>query len=260
MNISASNITFSYKNSSPIFSKLSFEINSGDIIFLLGHNGVGKTTLFKCLLGHLKIQEGEILIDNQSIYKMKQQLIAKKISYIPQAHFPTFNHLVIDVVLMGMMSKLGYFESPGKVQEKEAFKAMELLGISHLAYKGYGEISGGERQLCLIARAIVQGSDTFIMDEPCANLDYGNQLLILEQCRKLAKLGRAIIISSHNPDHALWYSNKVLAIHEREILCYGSTQKVLNETILSKIYAMNIKIATLDNGSSIKKICIPADF
>lgn len=257
MRIKVDNISFHYKKDTPVFRHLSFGIEPGKVVFLLGHNGVGKTTLFKCMLGILHPQEGEVLVDGTPVRSLSSMEVARKISYIPQAHFPTFNHLVIDVVVMGAMNRLNIYQTPGPEEETRAMEALQLLGIEHLAYKGYGEISGGERQLVLIARAVVQGSDTFLMDEPCSSLDYGNQLLILQHCVNLAASGKSILISSHNPEHTLWFSDHVIVMHDHEILCNGPTGEILTAEVLSTIYRIPIQITEAGEGDHRRSVCLP---
>ena len=253
MKLSVDKLHFKY-DKTEILKGISFEVESGDLLCILGPNGSGKTTLFKCILGFLNPHKGEVSINNENIRNIKRPDLAKKIAYIPQAHIPSFNYTVLDVVLMGRVSYVGTFSSLQDSDYDIAIEALEKLRILHLIDKGYGEISGGERQLVLIARAITQNSRILIMDEPTANLDYGNQVTVLKEVKKLSEEGYIIIMSSHNPDHAFLYSNKVLMMKKGEVVSIGSPNEVVDENKLSTLYSVDMELINIKNGH---KICVP---
>jgi iron complex transport system ATP-binding protein len=241
-----------------ILHDVSFTVKEGEILCILGPNGSGKTTLFKSMLGLLHLTQGEIKFDNQSITNMSRQKLARLIAYIPQAHTPSFHYKVQEVVLMGRTAHLGQFASPGVEDQRIAVKAMESMNILHLSDKAYTEISGGERQLVLIARAIAQQSKILIMDEPTSNLDFGNQMLVLNQVNQLAEQGYTIIMSSHNPEHAFLYASHVLLLKGGKVFQTGSPNEVMTEGILEKIYGIKVKIVdAIVSQSKVAKICIP---
>lgn len=241
-----------------IFTDISFNVNAGEILCLLGSNGVGKTTLFKTILGSLKPRGGDVLLDNQDITKWSREKIAQYIGYVPQYHSPSFPFTVLDIVLMGRAPYLGHFKIPSKKDRDIAIEAMQELNIGYLINKRYTNISGGEKQLVLIARALTQQPKLLIMDEPTANLDFGNQIKILKHIQFLAKQGKGIIISTHIPDHALRYGTNVAIMKKNMDFTFGKPDELLNEGTLKEIYDIGIKVI---NTSVIYnepiKVCIP---
>ncbi len=242
-----------------ILEDISFEIGTGDILCILGPNGVGKTTLFKTILGFLKLQDGSILLDRQDISKWSRKEFARAIAYVPQTHTPPFPYKAIEVIVMGRTSHLAMFSSPTSKDYKIAEKIMESLGISYLKDRIYTEISGGERQLVLIARALTQEPKILIMDEPTSNLDYGNQVRVLKRIKELSKRNIGIIMTSHFPDHAFMASTKVLAINRGSEYKIGTPKEVVTSELLEKIYNIRVQIDTvIDQRNSDKlKICVP---
>ncbi len=191
-----------------VLKGISLTVETGEVLCILGPNGTGKTTLFKSILGLLKLQAGSLKLDGKELSVLSRAQVARLIGYIPQAHQPPFPFKVMDVILMGRTAHLGLFASPGKRDREIAEEVIESLNIRHLQDKIYTQISGGEKQLVLIARALTQKPRILVMDEPTAALDFGNQLMVLSQIQKLAKRGLGIIMASHFPDHALLYSPK----------------------------------------------------
>lgn len=244
--------------SKTIISGLSLNIHSGEILCILGPNGVGKTTFFKTVLGFLKIKAGEISIDGDNIHNWSRKKLAKIIAYVPQAHTPPFPFLVKDVVTMGRTVHLGSFASPSKNDIAIAERSMEMLQISYLKDRIYTEISGGERQMVLIARALTQEPDFLIMDEPTSNLDFGNQIRVLEQINRLSQTGLGIIMTSHFPDHAFLCSSKVALFERNNKFTVGYADEVVTEENLKSAYGINVKITTTtDEDGSIIKSCVP---
>lgn len=234
-------VSFSYRHHQ-ILKEISFQFEAGQSICLLGKNGVGKSTLFKCLLGNLKPQQGKILIDKRPISNYSRNDLAKKIAYIPQSQKGIFSFSVFEMVLMGTTSHLRNFQQPGKRERELAESALEMLQIEFLRNKNFSEISGGEQQLVIIARSIAQQSKILIMDEPCANLDFGNQVRVLEMIRRLADKGYLILQSTHDPNQALQYADQVLVIQEGRLAASGEPPIVLTNERLSEIYQTQIQV------------------
>jgi len=230
-------LRFAYRKND-ILKGVSLSADYGEFISLLGRNGAGKTTLFRCLLKFLTRYSGAIFVDGLDIKTMRARDIAKRIAYIPQTHTPVFNYDVLTVVLMGTNATMSSFASPKEKHIARARSALESLGIAGLAGCGYAEISGGERQLVLIARALVQRSKIFIMDEPTANLDYGNQITVLRKIRELSGQGYLVLLSTHNPEHALRYSGRVLVLKDGVIDSDGLPQTTLTPECIEKIYGL----------------------
>ena len=246
-------ISFSY-NEEEIFSNISFSIEKGDVLCILGPNGTGKTTLIKCLNGLHDINSGEILINGKNIKKLSFREISKHIGYIPQSHVPSFPFKVFDVVLMGRAPYLNLTDSPKDEDKRIAFEALETLGIDDLKDKEYTNLSGGERQLVFLARVLCQKPDILILDEPTSHLDFGNQIRLLEIINNLSKSGLSIIMSSHFPDHAFLSSTKVAIMKDKGFIDFGTPNDVVNEDNLKKAYSIDVKLMELDDN---RKVCVP---
>ena len=247
---------YTYKT---IIKNISFEVKTGDILCILGPNGVGKTTLLKTILGFLKLQGGEILLDNEDIFKWNRKDFAKAIGYVPQGHIPPFPYKVIDVVVMGRTSHLSLFSSPSEREFRLAEEIIDSLGISHLKDNPYTEVSGGERQLVLIARALAQEPKILIMDEPTSNLDFGNQIRVLEHINKLAERNIGIIMTSHFPNHAFIASTKVLAMGGKNKFILGDSEQIVTSELLKELYNIDAQVNTIIDEFNNReiKVCVP---
>lgn len=257
--IKVQNLSFAY-DENKVLDDISFELGAGQLVAVLGPNGAGKSTLFKCILGLLKKHEGDIYLGGRNIKEMNRKEMAAVAAYIPQSETPVFNYTVMDSVLMGTTGMLSPLQSPGDEQIEIAEKAIEYLAIGYLADRGINELSGGERQLALLARAMAQRAKVLIMDEPTANLDYGNQQHVLRHIQKMAKQGYTILLSTHNPEHALQYATHVLSIKDHKVLAKGAADKVLDEALIKEIYGLDVKVMEAEIGGSIVRSCIPAKF
>ena len=238
-----------------ILENINFSTKEGELWCILGPNGVGKTTLFKSLLGLIPSKGGKILLNNKEMKTLSQKEISKKISYVPQIHVPPFPFKVIEVILMGRNPHFS-----GKISEKDldvVENAMKLLNIEYLKDMPYTEISGGERQLVLIARAIAQETDILVLDEPTSNLDFGNQIKVIDYLRDLVKIGKTVIMTSHFPDNAFLPETNLIIIGRNGFLKIGKGKDILTEDILEKIYNVNSKIVSLNNDFINTKICVP---
>ena len=251
--LEVNNISFSYDDEL-IFEDISFSINKGDVLCVLGPNGTGKTTLIKCLNGLQDIDSGEILINGKNIKKLSFSQISKHVGYIPQSHVPSFPFSVFDVVLMGRSPYLKLTESPRKEDEKIAEKSLKTLGIYDLKDKEYTNLSGGERQLVFLARVLTQQPDILILDEPTSHLDFGNQIKLLEIVDKLSDSGLSVIMSSHFPDHAFLSSTKVAIMKDKKFIDFGTPDEVVTEENLEKAYSIEVKLIELNEN---RKVCVP---
>lgn len=194
---------FSYDGSRQIFKAISFDVNAGEIICLVGPNGIGKTTLLNCLAGLWAPLEGSVLLDGKNMAGMPARDIARMIGYVPQTLHPSFDYTVLEYVVTGNAPWLNIFEKPGPEHYQRAEEALEQMAISHLADKPYTRLSTGELQQVSIARAIAQKARLILMDEPTAHLDYGNQLKVLRLIKGLSAKGYAVVLTTHNPDQVL---------------------------------------------------------
>jgi len=242
-----------------VVDSISLSINAGEVIGLLGANGCGKTTLIKTILGLQPIQGGEVLLDGTNIQSWTSAQIARVVGYIPQMHTPPFPFQVLDVVLMGRTAHIKPFASPSPKDVKIAEQALEMLDITYLRDRIYTEISGGERQLVLIARALAQEPKILIMDEPTASLDFGNQIRVLNHVNQLAGLNIAVLMSCHFPEHAFLYTNRVVLLNEGRILHSGTPDETITTERLKKLYGVDVDIITVNNRMNQEiQVCIPA--
>ncbi|MGD9867555.1 MAG: ABC transporter ATP-binding protein [Hyphomicrobiales bacterium] len=234
---------------------IDIDVREGEVLCLLGPNGGGKTTLFKTMLGLLTAQQGTVRIGGAPIASLPRGEIARRIAYVPQAHTAHFPYRVIDMVLMGRTAHLGPFATPGPRDRERARAALATLGIGHLAESEYTRISGGQRQLALIARALAQDAPTLVMDEPTASLDFGNQVLVLSQIRQLRQTGLSIVLSTHDPDHAFACADRVAILARGGIVALGKPDKVVTPARLKDIYGVTVSIGRLKGGQT---VCAPS--
>ena len=254
MSIEVKNLSFSY-GTRPVLQDISFRVEPGEFLSILGPNGVGKSTLFRCMLGLLSGYTGQVLVDGVDARQFSPREAARHIAYIPQSSRSIFNYSVFNIILMGRTSGLGTFRSPGKKDRELCRWAMEKVGITHLQNRCFHRLSGGEQQLVLIARALVQQAPVLMLDEPTANLDFGNQLLVLEQAKSLAQEGYTVIQTTHHPEQSYLYSDRILAIQEGRVLTEGTPKEVLTEDTIRALYGVDVQIVSLYHDSA--RICLP---
>ena len=256
MSIEVKHLSFSYGNRQ-VLRDISFSVGKGRLLSVLGPNGVGKSTLFRCILGLLHGFQGEITVDGASVSSLGARDLARRVAYIPQSNYPAFQYSVFDMVLMGTTAQSKSFSPPGPKQEAAARDALERLDIGHLAGRSYTRLSGGERQLVLIARALAQQSPVLLMDEPTANLDYGNQIRVLTKVRALADAGYTIVQSTHNPEQSYLFSHQILAMKDGRVLAHGAPGDVMNEDLIRALYGIDAEVVPLRDGRM--RVCIPRD-
>lgn len=254
MSIEIQDLSFAY-GKHQILNNINVSIPDGSLVNVLGPNGVGKSTLFRCILSLNKTYTGTILVNGKNLRDLNIRERAQEISYIPQTHSPIYNYEVIDVVIMSTGGSVGLLSTPTKRHRKIALDALEKVGIAHLAERTYTQISGGEQQLVLIARAIAQGSKTIIMDEPTSALDYGNTVRVLSCVRQLAREGLSIVQSTHQPDQAFLYSDKTLVLHQGTVHAFGDPKSVITQELISTIYNVDVEVNSLYNDKV--RVCVP---
>jgi ABC-type cobalamin/Fe3+-siderophores transport system ATPase subunit len=253
MKLAMHNISAGY-GSRTVISEISASVYSGEIVCLLGPNGSGKTTLFKAILGLIP-SRGDIHFDERSAWTFTTRERARALAYVPQIHIPPFPFNAIDIVLMGRTPFIGAFSVPSPHDRREAARVMNLLHIGHLADRNYAQISGGERQLVLIARALAQSPQFLIMDEPTLHLDFGNQIRTLNLIRQLATGNMGVIITTHVPDHAFACATRVIALLDGRIAADGPPKEVLSRELLKRMYGIDVDIISVAEG---RFLCVPA--
>jgi iron complex transport system ATP-binding protein len=235
-----------------VLKGISFKAEKGGLTTILGPNGSGKTTLFKCISGLWKYYKGEIKVDGIIIDKLSFKKRARLFSFVPQEHEPPFPYSVFDVVLMGRASYIGVFSSPGKKDYEKAEEALKTVGIEHLKNIPYTKISGGERQLTLIARAIAQEAPVMLLDEPTSHLDFKNQINILKKIKEIANMrGITVVMTLHDPNLAGLFSDKVVVINSGSKVAEGLPADIITEELIKRVYDIEIKKADIDGKSII---------
>lgn len=254
MMLSVRDLAFSYGSGARSLEGISLAVDKGDVLCILGPNGSGKTTLLRCLIGSLVASRGQIELGGVDARSQSPKRLAQQLAYVPQSTQSVFGHLVLDIVMMGRTSHLKRFETPGRQDVEIAKAALTSVGIAHLAGRQFTTISGGEKQLCLLARAVVQQPKVLILDEPAASLDFGNQIQILDILGRLAASGLAIVMTTHHPDHALQIGSSILALREGRVVADGPTKELLDEGFLSSLYGTPIRVIRSFDGLA---ACLP---
>ncbi|MGD1822099.1 MAG: ATP-binding cassette domain-containing protein [Pleomorphochaeta sp.] len=250
---------FSYKEKE-VFDNINFQVKSGDLVAILGPNGIGKTTLIRCMLGFLKWGKGSSLLNNKDIKKYSIKELWKTISYVPQSRNVEKSSLTgIEYILLGLAGKINYFNMPKQEDYKKARDIMDSLSISHLEKRKMNEISGGELQLFLIARALISEPKLVILDEPESNLDFKNQIIVLDVLSNLAKQNIAVIFNTHYPSHALQRANKSLLLSSKGYSIFGNTNSIITENNLVNAFRVKTTINYIETDHKVYADVLPLE-
>lgn len=242
-----------------IFDGVSFEVPTSQVFCLLGANGCGKTTLLRCVTGALKLDRGRILIGPDDLTTLNPTALARRLGVVYQDHVAPFAFSVLDVVRMGRAPHLGFFDNPSGRDTKMAEESIDRVGISHLRSRPYTAISGGERQLALIARALCQEPQIILLDEPTSHLDYANSIMVLRLLDDLASHGLTIVMTTHQPDHPLLMRSQVALIRDGSLLAIGAAEQVITTANLRRTYGIDVEVVTthLPGADRDVMICVP---
>ena len=258
MRLELKNVSCGYKKDEPVVRNINMELSDGDTCCILGPNGVGKTTLFKTMLNLLPPLNGQVCIDGENTADWKPKKMSSYMAYVAQAHTPAFPYLVREVAMMGRMGQIRGAAQPSRADYEIVEQALEDVGLRHLRDVAYTEISGGERQLLMIARALVQQPKILIMDEPCANLDYGNMILVMETICRLAERGLCVIFTSHMPDQAFFCNAKTALILRNQPMLFGSADRIITERNMYEAYHTDVQILeVIGKGGHPRKVIVP---
>ena len=242
MSVRIANLFFNYPHSKDIVLKnINLEVNSGEVLVLLGNNGCGKTTLIKNIAGLLKPQQGSIFVDDVDLLKLNINQRSKIISYVSQKVNMLEEIPVLDYLTFGFSNNLKFYEKPKKEHMDKAIEYSNKLNIGYLLNKNIDEISGGERQIVSICSAIIQDTDLVILDEPTSALDIKNQHTVLSIIKDIAsECGKTFILSSHNPNHALFLDSNVILLQNGKTSVIGNAKEIITKESLSEIYGENL--------------------
>lgn len=223
-------------NGHKVLDEISFQIEKGTICGLFGPNGSGKTTLLKCCSGSLKYPKGSLKIGGKEVSSLRAIDLARLVSYVPQSHKPPFPFMTKEVVLMGRNPHLNTFIGPNDQDLNRTSEALRMLRILDLADRPYTMLSGGQRQLVILARALNQETPVLLLDEPASALDFKNQINLWMILRSLAKMGKTILACTHDPNHISWFCDQSVVICDGRIIAFGPPEKSLSFEVMKRLY------------------------
>jgi iron complex transport system ATP-binding protein len=234
---------------------ISFNVNCGEVIAVLGPNGCGKTTLFRTLLGLSPAISGEVQLNGKSIQHMRANAIARSIAYVPQINGSAFDFSVIDIVEMARVTHIAWHAKPSKYDHACAIDALDIVGMADFRERRFAELSGGERQLVMIARSLASQANIILMDEPTASLDFGNQLRVHDTINTLKTKNVSILFTTHHPNEALLCATRTIAIDRHGVVHEGETSVLLTPDFVAQLYGVSVANLARVNASiaSIKK-------
>jgi iron complex transport system ATP-binding protein len=255
MTLAAHSLDFGYPGH-VVGRGLDLSLEKGEVLCVLGPNGSGKSTLFRTLLGLLAPLGGRVAIAGRDLHGLERAQIAREVAYVPQASASYFDFSLEEMVLMGRTAHLGTFAAPGERDRQATSAAIERMGIAHLASRSVSEVSGGERQLALIARALASEAPALVMDEPTANLDFGNQARVLSQVAQLRDAGVSILLCTHDPDHAFQVADRVLLLRGGSAITLARTGEALTAENLTRLYDVPVQVAEVATPAGVRRVCV----
>ena len=251
------NGSFSYNHRDTIWENVNLQVNEGDCVCLLGANGCGKTTLLHTMCGAHLITGGQVLVNGKNIQDYAITELAQTVGIVYQDHTVSFPYTSLEVVRMGRAPYLNMFQTPSREDTLLAYEVMKELGIADIADKSYSKISGGQRQLVLIARTLCQQPDVILFDEPTSHLDFKNQAIVMKTLQRLSDKGMTIVMTSHFPSHAWQVGTKVVLMGRKGIIAQGMPEEIMTEDNLSDIYDVRVRIVNKQTEGSKAFFCEP---
>ena len=248
---------FAYPKGKPLLKDIRFEAGPGDLVAVLGPNGAGKTTLLRCVMGFLKWTTGGSFLDGRALFSIPNRELWRSLAYVPQARGAAVAYTVEEMVLLGRGSRIGPFEKPSDTDIKEVHKVMARLGLAPFAGRKCTELSGGQLQMTLIARALASEPQVLILDEPESNLDFKNQLLVLDTVSELASGGMTCLFNTHYPAHALQRANKALLLSPDGTYLFGPTREVVTEENIRRAFGVRAVISEIETPEKVLRDVTP---
>ena len=257
MTLTVQNGSFAYKKGASLLEGITLQAERGDVLAILGPNGAGKTTLLRCMLNLCRWKQGQTLLDGRDVRAIPERMLWQTVSYVPQAKTAVSSCTVEQMVLLGRSSRIGAFSAPTQTDLQKTHDAIGRLGLCSFTDRRCCELSGGELQMALIARALAAEPQVLILDEPESNLDFKNQLLVLDTMQSLAHAGLTCIFNTHYPAHALRRANKALLLGRSGKSLFGSTQDVVTEENISDYFGVRAVIGSIETPDGAYADVIP---
>lgn len=257
MKLTVENGCFSYVKGQPILQNMNFSAQSGELLAILGPNGAGKTTLLRCMMGFLNWDSGKSTLDREDMSKMTPRKLWQHIAYVPQAKGTASSLTAQDMIMLGCTNRMNVFATPGEKEHSQVRDISEQLGITYLLSKKCNEISGGELQMVLIARALAAKPEVLILDEPESNLDFKNQLIVLDTMSRLTAEGMCCIFNTHYPTHALMRATKSLIVQKNGEAFFGDTSQIVTEENIQRAFGVETVIGEVETAGNQFKSILP---
>jgi iron complex transport system ATP-binding protein len=247
-------------NGIPILKDISLNVGKGNICALMGRNGSGKTTLLRCINAILKPMNGRAIVNGRDVQRISRMEIARSISLVPQGIYSAFSYSCLEMILMGAVSRIRAWSAPGNIEKRKAMDILGEVGIEPLAHRPFNHLSGGERQLVMLARALFQDAPVMLLDEPTSHLDFSNQHRIMKLTRELVKRrGVTALLSIHDPNLTLYYCDEVAMLKEGQIIAFGSAAEVMKDSILQQTLGENIQTDVTIHGLAVVTPRLPME-
>lgn len=241
------NISFAYTaEMQDVIHSLSLELETGGISTILGPNGIGKTTLLYIILGWIKIKKGSVLHRGRNLEDFSRKEMGRFIGLVPQYEHISFEYSLLEYTLLGRAPHLNSLQSPGANDIRIALEALDKVGLADSSDKSVLHLSGGEKQLVLLARSLAQEPELLLLDEPMSNLDLANKIRIITILKSLKKDGVTILLTSHEPDVAASLSDSIILMGRHFSILQGHVDDILTKENLSRIYNIPIDIKEID--------------